>query len=97
MELAGIAVGMATNMMPHNLSESIDGCVAFIDNKEITCEELTKYVKAPDFPTGGVIYGMEGVKQGFLTGRGRVVVRGICQVETKERKTQNFKLKRSYI
>jgi DNA gyrase subunit A len=80
---SGIAVGMATNMMPHNLSESIDGCVAFIDNKEITCEELTKYVKAPDFPTGGVIYGMEGVKQGFLTGRGRVVVRGICQVETK--------------
>lgn len=80
---SGIAVGMATNMMPHNLSESIDGCIAYIQNKEITCEELTKYVKAPDFPTGGVIYGMEGVKQGFLTGRGRVVVRGVCQVETK--------------
>ena len=73
---SGIAVGMATNMMPHNLSEVIDGCMAFIEDKEITVEELTKYVKAPDFPTGGVIYGMEGVKQGLLTGRGRVVLRG---------------------
>ncbi|HNP21995.1 MAG TPA: DNA gyrase subunit A [Panacibacter sp.] len=80
---SGIAVGMATNMMPHNLSEVIDGCMAFIEDKEITVEELTKYVKAPDFPTGGVIYGMEGVKQGLLTGRGRVVLRGKCHVDTK--------------
>ncbi len=80
---SGIAVGMATNMMPHNLSEVIDGCVAYIDNKEITIEELMSHVKAPDFPTGGVIYGMEGVKQAMLTGRGRVVVRGKCHVETK--------------
>jgi DNA gyrase subunit A len=57
---SGIAVGMATNMMPHNLSEVIDGCIALIDNKSITAEELMKFVKAPDFPTGGVIYGMEG-------------------------------------
>ncbi|MFY7900323.1 MAG: DNA gyrase subunit A, partial [Chitinophagaceae bacterium] len=80
---SGIAVGMATNMMPHNLSEVIDGCVAYIDNQNISCEELIQYVKAPDFPTGGVIYGMEDVKQAFLTGRGRVVVRGKCHVETK--------------
>lgn len=80
---SGIAVGMATNMLPHNLSEVIDGCVAYIENKDITAEELMVHVKAPDFPTGGVIYGMEGVKQGMLTGRGRVVLRGKCQVETK--------------
>ncbi len=80
---SGIAVGMATNMMPHNLSEVIDGCIAHIDNKAITAEELMKYVKAPDFPMGGVIYGMEGVQQAMLTGRGRVVVRGKCHVETK--------------
>jgi DNA gyrase subunit A len=80
---SGIAVGMATNMLPHNLSEVIDGCIAFIDNRDITCEELIHYVKAPDFPTGGIIYGMEGVKQGLLTGRGRVVVRGKLQVDTK--------------
>ncbi|MBV9960784.1 MAG: DNA gyrase subunit A [Parafilimonas sp.] len=80
---SGIAVGMATNMMPHNLNEVIDGCIAHIDNKEISSEELLKYVKAPDFPTGGVIYGMEGVQQAMLTGRGRVVLRGKCQVETK--------------
>jgi DNA gyrase subunit A len=79
---SGIAVGMATNMMPHNLSEVIDGCMAYIENKEIDVEELMKYVKAPDFPTGGVIFGMEGVKAGFRTGRGRVVVRGRCSVET---------------
>jgi DNA gyrase subunit A len=65
------------------LSEVIDGCIAYIDNREITCEELIQYVKAPDFPTGGIIYGMEGVKQGLLTGRGRVVVRGKLQVDTK--------------
>lgn len=80
---SGIAVGMATNMLPHNLSEVVDGCVAYIENKDITAEELMVHVKAPDFPTGGVIYGMEGVKQGMLTGRGRVVLRGKCQVETK--------------
>ncbi len=79
---SGIAVGMATNMMPHNLSEVIDGCIAFIENKEITCEELIKYVKGPDFPTGGVIYGFEGVKEGLLTGRGRVVLRGKVDIET---------------
>src|SRR5436305_6649351 len=81
---SGIAVGMATNMMPHNLSEVIDGCVAYIDNKSISVEELMKHVKAPDFPTGGVIYGMEGVKQAMMTGRGRVVVRGKCHIETKQ-------------
>jgi DNA gyrase subunit A len=80
---SGIAVGMATNMMPHNLSEVVDGCIAYIENKDITIEELMVHVKAPDFPTGGVIYGMEGVKQGMLTGRGRVVIRGKCHVETK--------------
>lgn len=80
---SGIAVGMATNMMPHNLSEVADGCVAYIDDKNISIEELMVHVKAPDFPTGGVIYGMESVKQGMLTGRGRVVLRGKCHVETK--------------
>jgi len=79
---SGIAVGMATNMMPHNLTEVIDGCLAYIENKEITIEELMKFVKAPDFPTGGIIYGTEGIKQGFLTGRGRVVLRGKVNVET---------------
>ncbi len=80
---SGIAVGMATNMMPHNLSEVVDGCVAYIENKDISIEEMMVHVKAPDFPTGGVIYGMESVKQGMLTGRGRVVLRGKCHVETK--------------
>lgn len=80
---SGIAVGMATNMMPHNLSEVIDGCIAYIDNREIAIEELMQYVKAPDFPTGGTIYGMEGVKAAMHFGRGRVVVRGKLTVETK--------------
>jgi DNA gyrase subunit A len=80
---SGIAVGMATNMMPHNLSEVIDGCVAYIDNREITIDELMQYVKAPDFPTGGTIYGMEGIKAGFHFGRGRVVLRGKLHVDTK--------------
>jgi DNA gyrase subunit A len=79
---SGIAVGMATNIMPHNLTEVVDGLIAYIDNRDITIEELIKYVKAPDFPTGGIIYGYEGVKQGFETGRGRVVVRGKINVET---------------
>lgn len=80
---SGIAVGMATNMMPHNLSEVIDGCLAYIDNREITIEELMQYVKAPDFPTGGIIYGMEGIKAGYNFGRGRVVLRGRMHVDTK--------------
>lgn len=80
---SGIAVGMATNMLPHNLTEVVDGCIAFIDNRDITIDELMQFVKAPDFPTGGVIYGMEGVRQAMMTGRGRVVVRGKLTVETK--------------
>lgn len=86
---SGIAVGMATNMMPHNLTEVINGCIAYIDNKEITIDELMKFVKAPDFPTGGIIYGVEGIKQGMHTGRGRVVIRGKVNVEnTKSGKEQ---------
>ena len=80
---SGIAVGMATNMMPHNLSEVIDGCIAYIDKRDITVDELMHYIKAPDFPTGGTIYGMEGVKAGFHFGRGRVVLRGKLHVDTK--------------
>ncbi len=80
---SGIAVGMATNMLPHNLTEVVDGCIAFIDNRDITIDELMQFVKAPDFPTGGIIYGMEGVRQAMMTGRGRVVVRGKLTVETK--------------
>jgi DNA gyrase subunit A len=79
---SGIAVGMATNMMPHNLTEVIDGCLAYIDNREITIDELMKFVKAPDFPTGGIIYGIEGIKEGMHTGRGRVVLRGKVTIET---------------
>ena len=78
---SGIAVGMATNMPPHNLNEVIDGTVAFIDDNNIEIEELIKFVKAPDFPTGGVIYGYEGVKDAFHTGRGRVVMRGKAAFE----------------
>ena len=73
---SGIAVGMATNMPPHNLSEVIDGVVAYIDNRDITVEELMQYIKAPDFPTGGIIYGYEGVREAFETGRGRIMMRG---------------------
>ncbi|HMO62806.1 MAG TPA: DNA gyrase subunit A [Ferruginibacter sp.] len=79
---SGIAVGMATNMMPHNLSEVIDACVAYIDNRDITIDELMKHVKGPDFPTGGIIYGFEGVKAALHTGRGRVVLRGKVNIET---------------
>ncbi len=79
---SGIAVGMATNMLPHNLSEVVDGCVAYIDNKDITIDDLIKIVKAPDFPTGGIIHGYEGVKAGLHTGRGRVILRGKVTVET---------------
>jgi len=79
---SGIAVGMATNMMPHNLSEVIDGCIAYIDNNEISIDELMKFIKAPDFPTGGTIFGIEGIKAGAHTGRGRVVLRGKVNIET---------------
>lgn len=79
---SGIAVGMATNMPPHNLSEVVDGTVAFIDNNDITVAELMQHIKAPDFPTSGFIYGYEGVKEAFETGRGRVVMRGESKIET---------------
>ena len=78
---SGIAVGMATNMPPHNLSEVIDACHAYIDNPEVTVEELMNYVKAPDFPTGGYIYGISGVREAYLTGRGRVVMRAKAEIE----------------
>jgi DNA gyrase subunit A len=78
---AGIAVGMATNMAPHNLTEVIDGTVAYIDDKEITIEGLMEHVKAPDFPTGGTIYGTEGVKNAFETGKGRIVMRGKAEFD----------------
>ena len=79
---SGIAVGMATNMPPHNLSEVIDACDAYIDNPEITVEELMNFVKAPDFPTGGYIYGISGVREAYLTGRGRVIMRAKAEIET---------------
>ena len=78
---SGIAVGMATNMAPHNLSEVVDACCAYVDNPEITGEELLQYVKGPDFPTGGIIYGYEGVKEAMLTGRGRVMMRAKTDIE----------------
>ncbi|QTN39351.1 DNA gyrase subunit A [Cryomorphaceae bacterium] len=78
---SGIAVGMATNMPPHNLSEVVDGTCAYIDNKDIEVSELIEHVKAPDFPTGGVIYGYEGVREAFETGRGRVVMRANANIE----------------
>ena len=78
---SGIAVGMATNMAPHNLGEVIDGINAYIDNNDITIEDLMKYIKAPDFPTGGIIYGYDGVRDAFMTGRGRIVVRGETTIE----------------
>ena len=79
---SGIAVGMATNMPTHNLSEVLDGCVAYIDNPEITVEGLMQYIKAPDFPTGGTIYGISGVKEAFETGRGRIIIRSNADIET---------------
>ncbi|MCK5823602.1 MAG: DNA gyrase subunit A [Bacteroidales bacterium] len=79
---SGIAVGMATNMPPHNLTEAINAGIAYVDNNDITIEELMNYVKAPDFPTGGTIYGYQGVKDAFETGRGRIVVRGKTNIET---------------
>jgi len=81
---SGIAVGMATNMAPHNLTEVIDGCMAYIENNDITIPELMEYIKAPDFPTGGIIYGYDGVRQAFETGRGRIVMRGETFIEEGE-------------
>ena len=78
---SGIAVGMATNMAPHNLGEVIDACCAYVDNHDIECEELLQYVKGPDFPTGGIIYGYEGVREALMTGRGRVVMRARTEIE----------------
>jgi DNA gyrase subunit A len=78
---SGIAVGMATNILPHNLSEVIDGTIAYIDNNDITIDELITHIKAPDFPTGGIIYGYSGVKEGFETGRGKVKVRAKANIE----------------
>jgi DNA gyrase subunit A len=79
---SGIAVGMATNMAPHNLSEVVDGIILYIDNPQITIPELTKVIKAPDFPTGGIIYGYNGVKQAYETGRGKIIIRGKANFET---------------
>ncbi|RPA69621.1 DNA gyrase subunit A [Cyclobacteriaceae bacterium YHN15] len=81
---SGIAVGMATNMAPHNLGEVVDGIIAYIENRDITVSELMEHIIAPDFPTGGTIYGYNGVKAAFETGRGRIIVRGKAEVETKE-------------
>ena len=78
---SGIAVGMATNMPPHNLNEVVDGCIAYIENNDITIDELMKFIKAPDFPTGGKIYGYDGVREAYETGRGRVVMRGDAEIE----------------
>lgn len=78
---SGIAVGMATNMPPHNLSDTIDACVAYVDNNDIDIEDLIKLIKAPDFPTGGIIYGYSGVRDAYLTGRGRVVIRSKVEIE----------------
>ncbi|HOR40788.1 MAG TPA: DNA gyrase subunit A [Paludibacteraceae bacterium] len=81
---SGIAVGMATNMAPHNLSDTIDAIVAYIDNKEVDDEELIKLIKAPDFPTGGIIYGYAGIRDAYLTGKGRVVIRGRVTIEVEK-------------
>ena len=78
---SGIAVGMATNMPPHNLSEVVDGTIAYLENQDITIDELIEYIKAPDFPTGGTIYGYDGVREAFKTGRGRVVIRAKAHFE----------------
>lgn len=87
---SGIAVGMATNIPPHNLSEVVDGLVALLENPKLKAEDIIKYVKAPDFPTGGIIYGYEGVREGLLTGRGRVVVRAKANVETLKNDRENI-------
>ncbi len=87
---SGIAVGMATNIPPHNISEVIDGCVTLIENPKATAADLMKHVKAPDFPTGGIIYGYEGVKDALLTGRGRVVIRAKANIETLKNDRENI-------
>ena len=87
---SGIAVGMATNIPPHNLTEVVDGLVALLDNPKLKSEDLMKFVKAPDFPTGGIIYGFEGVRDAFLTGRGRVVIRAKANVETLKNDRENI-------
>jgi DNA gyrase subunit A len=78
---SGIAVGMATNMLPHNLTEVSDGIIAILENPELTLDELMQYIKAPDFPTGGIIYGVEGIREAYETGRGRVVLRGVAEIQ----------------
>jgi DNA gyrase subunit A len=87
---SGIAVGMATNIPPHNLSEVIDGCVALIGDETLTNEKLIRFIKAPDFPTGGIIYGYEGVKEAYTTGRGRIVVRARASIETGKNERQSI-------
>lgn len=87
---SGIAVGMATNMATHNLSETIDACVAYIDNNEIEIPELMHYIKAPDFPTGGIIYGYAGVKDAFETGHGRIVIRARAEIETESNGSEHL-------
>ena len=81
---AGIAVGMATNMPPHNLTESINGCLALIDNPELTVTDLMEHISAPDFPTGGIIYGYQGVKDAYETGRGRIIIRAKTEIEVEK-------------
>src|SRR5512135_1748109 len=87
---AGIAVGMATNIPPHNLGEIIEGLVTLLDNPKLKAEDLMKFVKAPDFPTGGIIYGYDGVKEAFLTGRGRIVLRAKANVEVLKNERENI-------
>ncbi|MBS4035285.1 MAG: DNA gyrase subunit A [Ignavibacterium sp.] len=87
---SGIAVGMATNIPPHNLAEVVDGLVALLDNSKLKSEDLMKFVKAPDFPTGGIIYGYEGVRDAYITGRGRVVIRAKANVETLKNDRENI-------
>ena len=90
---SGIAVGMATNIPTHNLGEVIDACVAYIDNRDIDIDGLMEYIKAPDFPTGGFIYGMQGVRDAYETGRGRVIMRARAEIE-RERITIRLSLRR---
>ncbi|AFN74281.1 DNA gyrase subunit A [Melioribacter roseus P3M-2] len=87
---SGIAVGMATNIPPHNLSEVIDGLIALIDNPKITPEDIMKHIKAPDFPTGGIIYGYEGVREAYLTGRGKITIRARANIETLKNDRENI-------
>ena len=87
---SGIAVGMSTNIPPHNLAEVVDACIAYIKDEKITSEKLMKYIKAPDFPTGGIIYGYEGVKEAYLTGRGKIIVRAKATIETDKKDRQNI-------